>query len=218
MADPLPHTALSIDGAHAESKPLLLDEPPAALLRRRRQLPKDATCRICLGDQDDGTLFSPCLCRGSMGYVHTECLDRWRVEQTERRPGYFRCEQCRYKYDLKRVDAANALGHPAVVPLLTAALFGAGWAATSTLAYLVLPTTAESPLVSLAAGLLLVGLVGFCASVAVEGWPEDCNTIGVGACCRDCAYVERTRRCRCCHCCCCYYYGDLLLTNPPRLS
>ena len=32
-------------------------------------------CRICMGI--DGELVSPCECRGSVGFVHPECLGRW---------------------------------------------------------------------------------------------------------------------------------------------
>ena len=32
-------------------------------------------CRICL--EDTGELISPCACKGSAGYVHSECLDKW---------------------------------------------------------------------------------------------------------------------------------------------
>ena len=33
-------------------------------------------CRICL--ETNGILFSPCLCNGTIKYVHETCLDTWR--------------------------------------------------------------------------------------------------------------------------------------------
>lgn len=37
-------------------------------------------CRVCHSGHDAqlGRLFSPCRCIGSMRFIHTECLNRWR--------------------------------------------------------------------------------------------------------------------------------------------
>jgi RING-variant domain len=69
----------------------------------------------------EGKLFSPCKCAGSMKYVHVECLQRWRAEASNK-SAYFRCEQCRYRYNLRRVTASGLLGSPCVLPLLTAVI------------------------------------------------------------------------------------------------
>jgi len=40
----------------------------------------ELVCRICLGEEEDATtnpLFSPCICAGSMGLIHLECLKEW---------------------------------------------------------------------------------------------------------------------------------------------
>jgi len=34
-------------------------------------------CRICL-EEDDKEYISPCLCKGSLKYVHLDCLNQWR--------------------------------------------------------------------------------------------------------------------------------------------
>ena len=69
--------------------------------------PEDApACRICLGDAADGTLFSPCKCKGSMKYVHVHCLQRWRAEGAHAR-AFFECGQCKYRYNLRRVEVAS---------------------------------------------------------------------------------------------------------------
>ena len=46
------------------------------------------TCRICLLPCDT---ISICHCKGSVGYVHTACLQRW-----QRVSGTQRCEICGY--------------------------------------------------------------------------------------------------------------------------
>ena len=40
----------------------------------------EGVCRICLGEEDDAAsnpLFSPCMCAGSMGLIHLDCLKEW---------------------------------------------------------------------------------------------------------------------------------------------
>ena len=49
-------------------------------------------CRICL--DEDGELFSPCLCRGSVKYVHRECLNTWLAAAQDP----LRCTICRAPY------------------------------------------------------------------------------------------------------------------------
>lgn len=39
----------------------------------------DRTCRICFCGPEEGRLISPCLCKGSMKYVHLLCLQHWRT-------------------------------------------------------------------------------------------------------------------------------------------
>ena len=62
-----------------------------------------AQCRICLeADEPGGAaaeatatagMITPCGCRGSMQYVHAECLNTWR--RTTTNPlAYYRCEHC----------------------------------------------------------------------------------------------------------------------------
>lgn len=40
----------------------------------------ELVCRICLGEEEEpisNPLFSPCICAGSMGLIHLECLREW---------------------------------------------------------------------------------------------------------------------------------------------
>lgn len=65
------------------------------------------TCRVCLtGDDplaDDGVggvlgpLIAPCLCSGSVAWIHTGCLDRWRRTSTSSTAAAA-CPQCGLRY------------------------------------------------------------------------------------------------------------------------
>jgi hypothetical protein len=56
-------------------------------------------CWICF--EDSGVLFTPCLCNGSMRYVHTECLDQWRA--TDPVHNSEKCQICGVRYRLGMV-------------------------------------------------------------------------------------------------------------------
>ncbi|XP_074100500.1 uncharacterized protein LOC141528371 isoform X2 [Cotesia typhae] len=51
-----------------------------------------------------GPLISACKCRGTVGLVHIECLERWLTES-----GHSCCELCGYKYLTKRVPRHGML-------------------------------------------------------------------------------------------------------------
>ncbi|ETN69420.1 zinc finger, C3HC4 type [Necator americanus] len=62
-------------------------------------------CRVCRGD--DGHLYYPCLCTGSIKYVHQECLTEW-LKYSKKEV----CELCNYKYSFQpiyRQDMPKAL-------------------------------------------------------------------------------------------------------------
>ncbi len=44
---------------------------------RRRQPPPLFQCRVCLEDEREENLISPCVCQGSVKYIHNACLLRW---------------------------------------------------------------------------------------------------------------------------------------------
>ena len=58
-------------------------------------------CRICLESEADGdvVLYRPCDCRGSMAWVHVECLSRWRRVSANPR-SFLYCDQCNCEYQL----------------------------------------------------------------------------------------------------------------------
>ena len=71
-----------------------------------------ATCRICFGGVEDenelGRLISPCMCKGSMRYVHRHCLDQWRTTSTNKK-SFYECDQCKYRYSFHRTLVASVL-------------------------------------------------------------------------------------------------------------
>ncbi|PIC12482.1 hypothetical protein B9Z55_028376 [Caenorhabditis nigoni] len=62
-------------------------------------------CRVCRGDE--GSLYYPCLCTGSIKYVHQECLVEW-LKYSKKEV----CELCNHKYSFQpiyRPDMPKAL-------------------------------------------------------------------------------------------------------------
>ena len=53
------------------------------------------SCRICL--EEDKTFISPCLCKGTMKYVHPVCLNQWRKHSLHP----LSCENCHFKYKIQ---------------------------------------------------------------------------------------------------------------------
>lgn len=52
-----------------------------------------------------GRFIQPCLCRGSMAYIHVGCLEKWRRMSTLR--CFYQCDQCGYHYKLCRAKVAG---------------------------------------------------------------------------------------------------------------
>jgi hypothetical protein len=64
-------------------------------------LPADATCRICLDGPGREGFITPCLCSGSMSYVHRRCLLRWQtVTLRDTNNDATHCEMCRGRYNV----------------------------------------------------------------------------------------------------------------------
>jgi len=69
----------------------------------------ERNCRICLESEETratGRLFAPCICKGSMKYVHTKCLNEWRALATGTK-NFYECPQCKFKYKIERTPLAN---------------------------------------------------------------------------------------------------------------
>lgn len=67
-----------------------------------------ALCRVCLSEDEVGQrkaqlpdpLLSPCLCNGTVKWVHRSCLERWRAEK-QGTPYAHYCELCGARYALR---------------------------------------------------------------------------------------------------------------------
>tara|TARA_B100000795_G_scaffold19451_1_gene12931 strand:+ start:3191 stop:4120 length:930 start_codon:yes stop_codon:yes gene_type:complete len=61
-------------------------------------------CRICFceNDDEDNSLISPCLCKGTQKYIHVNCLNEWRnvnINNPEKRDN---CEICKFNFIIHR--------------------------------------------------------------------------------------------------------------------
>lgn len=63
-------------------------------------------CRICLELPPEGELIAPCLCSGSLQWVHRECLDEWRAINASG-PAFRRCGVCQYDYQFESADSVK---------------------------------------------------------------------------------------------------------------
>ncbi|KAG7099132.1 hypothetical protein E1B28_001004 [Marasmius oreades] len=74
-------------------------------------------CRICLdgveAESELGRLIRPCLCKGSISYVHVKCLQRWR--NTASGTAFFSCPQCHYRYRFSRTRVVGIATNPVIV-------------------------------------------------------------------------------------------------------
>jgi len=70
----------------------------------------ERVCRICQCTEEEapenGRLFSPCLCRGTMRYVHHGCLHTWR-KMSANASSNTQCDQCSYVYRVERRGLAK---------------------------------------------------------------------------------------------------------------
>eukprot|EP01122_Echinamoeba_exundans_P001330 TRINITY_DN11406_c0_g1_i1.p1 TRINITY_DN11406_c0_g1~~TRINITY_DN11406_c0_g1_i1.p1 ORF type:complete len:310 (+),score=41.59 TRINITY_DN11406_c0_g1_i1:2-931(+) len=81
-----------------------------AAMQRNRQ--ETRQCRICLDDHAPDEMISPCMCSGSIKYVHRHCLDEWRTTGLGL-SNVTTCPVCKFKYILE--DAGEQKFSPVVV-------------------------------------------------------------------------------------------------------
>ncbi|CAI2183089.1 7113_t:CDS:2 [Funneliformis geosporum] len=88
--------------------------------------PEDKMCRICFAGSEEednlGRLISPCQCKGTMRYVHVECLNHWRL-QSQKQTSFFQCDECKYKYAFRRTTMAKFATNEFILTLVTLSLF-----------------------------------------------------------------------------------------------
>ncbi len=85
---------------------------PAGLMGRRRRKIYQSE------DPTLGRLISPCLCSGSIKYVHEGCIKQWRNQN----PEAYTCGRCGYVYQLERLSWAQRLRSPLLTLALTIAI------------------------------------------------------------------------------------------------
>ncbi|KAI0011680.1 hypothetical protein F4779DRAFT_571651 [Xylariaceae sp. FL0662B] len=68
--------------------------------------------------EDGGRLINPCHCRGSIKYVHENCLKLWMNES----PNAWKCNRCQYQYQMERLTWAQRLRSPFLALTLTVAI------------------------------------------------------------------------------------------------
>jgi hypothetical protein len=61
-------------------------------------------CRICLSEENEKDIVSPCDCKGSVKYVHKECLQKW-VDVK----GSLKCDICKERYNLSRFQKVDII-------------------------------------------------------------------------------------------------------------
>lgn len=81
-------------------------------------------------DDIDDELIAPCECRGTMRYVHRECLNQWRTA-SPRSDSFTRCEQCFASYNFRNTWMTSILVNPVTIYSISALLF-ASWIVAST--------------------------------------------------------------------------------------
>merc|ERR550519_1497231 len=93
-------------------------------------------CWICYDNDrtDAGSLIQPCGCKGDVGVVHHDCLQRWLVESSDN-PESLKCKVCNQFYEVERgsqfslaqgFTTKHWIGTAGVVAVMVAAAGGAG--------------------------------------------------------------------------------------------
>lgn len=86
----------------------------------------DRQCRICLAGPEEelelGRLIRPCKCKGSISFVHVECLNKWRT-LSESKSAFWQCPQCHYKYAFARTKVLGLATSRAAIGSITFVLF-----------------------------------------------------------------------------------------------
>jgi hypothetical protein len=62
-------------------------------------------CRICLETDDPHTMIAPCRCKGGSRWVHRQCLDEWRIHETDR--AFSKCTECLFEYHLQQQNGLH---------------------------------------------------------------------------------------------------------------
>lgn len=91
-------------------------------------------CRICKEGEEVESFIKPCGCSGSIQYVHWSCLDKWRIESSQRNPHYMtHCELCRqpFKLPIKKAAVSRVLLAKGSIFILLCITFYVVWNVTA---------------------------------------------------------------------------------------
>lgn len=83
-------------------------------------------CRICFSGPEEedalGRLISPCMCAGSMRYVHVSCINAWRGTGANAK-AFMECPQCHFRYQIRRTRISGLATSTPILLLFTFFLF-----------------------------------------------------------------------------------------------
>lgn len=54
---------------------------------------EERVCRVCRSGEEGGSLYRPCHCKGSIQFVHEDCLNDWLSVSRG-----VKCELCKYPF------------------------------------------------------------------------------------------------------------------------
>mmetsp|Transcript_4203 Transcript_4203/g.7142 ORF Transcript_4203/g.7142 Transcript_4203/m.7142 type:complete len:337 (+) Transcript_4203:58-1068(+) len=95
-----------------------------------------AVCRIChagsgAAGEEESELLSPCLCSGSVQWVHRRCLEEWRQKGSQGAPSRVAfCELCgfRYRFEMRKCWRLEAVADSLVKAVCASSpLLALGW-------------------------------------------------------------------------------------------
>ena len=135
----------------------------------------DASCRICFEGTEAGILFKPCLCGGTMKYIHVECLNRWRLSGIRR--SEYECPNCKYKYNLRKIRASGWLNQFWVVPVLAMFLVSLALLSCCGVVALIFYSVTGGIGSALYYGAALFGIVGFIVSLITDPAVRGCGVL-----------------------------------------
>jgi len=98
------HVVVTIDFEHYNTKinPLYCNDIEEA--EEEYEEEEEKVCRICL--ETNGHLINVCGCKGSVKYVHKECIEKWqKMAPTLESKTY--CQLCKEKYEFEGMYKQN---------------------------------------------------------------------------------------------------------------
>ena len=79
-------------------------------------------CRICqlTKEESNERLIKPCLCSGTISFVHVSCLNQWRRVSLH---SFYQCNICHYSYNIQRTFLSQLLLHKNTFYIIIIILF-----------------------------------------------------------------------------------------------